>query len=114
MSSMFIKTNAWIFEGTKEELLSTFCCLNVHKHQFYPQFKEVNNCLIFRTLMLGFQDDVTPFKASITFYSENGSEDFKFQDCVYPITKGDNHLLLGRSPSQRLFIYQVCLWKTSV
>ena len=94
MSSMFIKTNAWIFEGTKEELLSTFCCLNVHKHQFYPQFKEVNDCLIFRTLMLGFQDDVNPFKASITFYSEKGSEDFKFQDSVYPITKGPNHLPL--------------------
>ena len=57
----FNPTKEWNFEGSKEELLSSFCCLNAYDRQFYPQFKEVNNCLAIRTLMLGFQEETVPF-----------------------------------------------------
>ena len=62
----------WNFEGTKEELLTNFYCLNAYDRQFYPQIKEVNDCLVFRTLMFGFQEEVIPFEVSITFILKNG------------------------------------------
>ena len=37
------------FEGTKEELFDRFFCVNAYDRQFYPQFKEINNCLMVRT-----------------------------------------------------------------
>jgi hypothetical protein len=67
----FDSTKEWNFEGTKEELLESFCCLNAYGRQFYPQFKEVNGYLIFRTLMCGFQEETIPFQTSITFFNEN-------------------------------------------
>ena len=74
------------FEGTKEELVDKFFCVNAYDRQFYPQFKEVNNCLNFRTLILGFQEEAIPFEVSMTFFLENG-KNFEFKDNVYPITK---------------------------
>ena len=52
------------FEGTSEELFDQFFCVNAYDRQFFPQFKEVNNCLNVRTLMLGFQEEAIPFKVS--------------------------------------------------
>ena len=83
----FNTTKEWNFEGTKEELLASFCCLNAYNRQFYPQFKEVNGCLIFRTLMLGFQEETIPFQASITFFHENDKPLPTSGGIVYPITK---------------------------
>ena len=80
------------FEGTKEELFDRFFCVNAYDRQFHPQFKEVNDCLNIRTLMLGFQDDAIPFKVLITFFLENG-ENFKFEDKIYPITEGKDSIL---------------------
>ena len=80
------------FEGTKEELFDQFFCLNAYDRQFFPQFKEVNNYLVVRTLILGLQEEAIPFKVSVTFFLENG-ENFKFEDKVYPITKGKNSIL---------------------
>ena len=82
----FNSTKEWNFEGTKEELLASFCCLNAYNRQFYPQFKEVNGCLIFRTLMLGFQEETIPFQVSITFFHENDKPFPTHGDIVYPIT----------------------------
>ena len=70
----FVPTKKWEFEGTKEKLLASFCCLNAYDRQFYPQFKEVNGFLVFRTLMLGFQEDTIPFQVTVTFYQENDKE----------------------------------------
>ena len=83
----FNSTKEWNFEGTKEELLASFCRLNAYNRQFYPQFKEVNGCLIFRTLMLGFQEETIPFQVSITFFHENDKPLPTHGDIVYPITK---------------------------
>ena len=83
----FDSTKEWDFEGTKEELLASFCSLNAYNRQFYPQFKEVNGCLIFRTLMLGFQEETIPFQVSITFFHENDKPLPTHGDIVYPITK---------------------------
>ena len=90
------------FEGTKDELfyMDKFFCVNAYDRQFYPQFKEIfnpkdkeiSNCLYVRTLMLGFQEETIPFKVEITFYLKNG-ENFKYEDKVYPITKGENSIL---------------------
>ena len=80
------------FEGTKEELFDRFFCVNAYDRQFYPQFKEANNGLNVRTLILGFQEEAIPFKVSITFFLENG-ENFKIEDKVYPITKGKDSIL---------------------
>ena len=80
------------FEGAKEELFDQFFSVNAYNRQFYPQFKEVNNCLYVRTLMFGFQEEAIPFKVSITFFLKNG-ENFEFKDNVYPITKGKNSIL---------------------
>ena len=80
------------FEGTKEELLDKFFCVNAYERQFYPQFKEVNNCLYVRTLMLGLEEDAIPFKFEMTFFLENG-KNFKIEDNVYPITKDKNSIL---------------------
>ena len=80
------------FEGTKEELFDQFFCVNAYDCHFYPQFKEVNNCLYVRTLILGFQEEAIPFEVSITFYLENG-KNFEFKDNVYPITKDRNSIL---------------------
>ena len=81
------------FEGTKEELFDRFFCLNAYDRQFFPQFKEVNNYLIVRTLILGLQEEATiPFKVSITFFLENG-ENFEIKDNVYPITEGKDTIL---------------------
>ena len=80
------------FEGTKEELFDRFYCVNAYDRQFYPQFKEVNNCLMVRTLMLGFQDEAIPFKVTITFFLENG-ENFEIKDNVHPITEGKDSIL---------------------
>ena len=74
----------WNFEGTKQELLTNFYCLNAYDQQFYVQIKEVNDCLVFRTLMFGFQEEVIPFEVSIEFFLENGKR-FKIEDYVYPI-----------------------------
>ena len=80
------------FEGTKEELFDLFFCVNAYDCQFYPQFKEVNNCLNVRTLMLGLEEDAIPFKFEMTFFLENG-KNFKIEDNVYPITKDRNSIL---------------------
>ena len=80
------------FEGTKEELFDRFFSLNAYGRQFFPQFKEVNNCLVVRTLILGLQEEAIPFKVSITFFLENG-ENFKFEDKVFPITKRKDTIL---------------------
>ena len=80
------------FEGTKEELFDQFYCVNAYDRQFYPQFKEVNNCLMVRTLILGFQEEAIPFEVSITFFLENG-KNFEFKDNVYPITEGKYSIL---------------------
>ena len=80
------------FEGTKEELLDKFFCVNAYDRQFYPQFKEINNCLMVRTLILGFQEEAIPFEVSITFFLENG-KNFEFRDNVYPITEGKDTIL---------------------
>ena len=80
------------FEGTKEELFGQFFCVNAYNRQYYPQFKEANNCLNIRTLMLGLQEEAIPFKVSITFFLENG-ENFKMEDKVYPITEGKDSIL---------------------
>ena len=80
------------FEGTKEELVDKFFCVNAYDRQFYPQFKEVNNCLNIRTLILGLQEEAIPFKVSITFFLENG-DNLKIEDKVYPITEGKDSFL---------------------
>ena len=80
------------FKGTKEELFDQFFCLNAYDRQFFPQFKEVNNCLVVRTLILGLQEEAIPFKVSITFFLENG-ENFEIKDKVFPITKGKDTIL---------------------
>ena len=56
--------------------------------QFYPQFKEVNGYLAFRTLMHGFQEETTSFQVSITFFHENDKPLPPIGDIVYPITEG--------------------------
>ena len=76
-------TQEWNFEGSKEELLASFCCLNPHDRQFYPQFKEVNDCLAFRTFMLGLLDDTIPFQVSITFFEGNDKKITTIEDTVY-------------------------------
>ena len=84
-----VSTQEWKFEGTKEELLASFCCLNVYGRQFYPQFNEIgDNCLHFRTLMLGFQDETTPFQMSVTFFNENDKLLLQIGGIVNPITTG--------------------------
>ena len=92
ISSMSTENKELNFEGTKEELFDQFFCVDAYDRQFFPQFKEVNNCLNVRTLMLGFQEEVIPFKVSITFFLENG-EKFEFMDNAYPITKGKDSIL---------------------
>merc|ERR1711981_1048012 len=74
-----------------------FFCVNAYNRQFYPQFKEVNNCLMVRTLILGFQEEAIPFKVSFTFFLENG-ERFKYEDKVYPITEGKDSILKTSMP----------------
>ena len=80
------------FEGTKDELFDKFFCVNAYNRQFYPQFKEDNNCLNVRTLLLGLEEEAIPFKVEITFFLENG-KNFKFEDNVYPITEGKDTIL---------------------
>ena len=82
----------WNFEGTKQELLSNFYCLNAYDQQFYVQIKEVNDCLVFRTLMFGLHEEVIPFEVSITFILENGKR-FKIENEVYPITEKKDTIL---------------------
>ena len=89
---MSIENKELNFEGTKKELFNQFFCVNAYDHQFYPQFKEVNNCLNIRTLILGLQEEATPFKVSITFFLENG-DNLKIEDKVYPITEGKDSFL---------------------
>ena len=81
----FSTTKEWDFTGSKEELLASFCCLNAYDRQFYPQFEEANGCLVFRTLMLGFQEETSPFQVSITFFHENYKPLPPIGDIVYPI-----------------------------
>ena len=89
ISALECSTKKWEFEGTKEELLSTFHCLKAYGgRQFYPQFKEVNGYLAFRTLMHGFQEETTSFQVSITFFHENDKPLPPIGDIVYPITEG--------------------------
>ena len=80
------------YEGTKEELFDRFFCLNAYDRQFFPQFKEVNNYLVVRTMILGFQEEAIPFKVTVTFYLENG-ENFEIKDKVFSITKGKDTIL---------------------
>ena len=89
---MTIENKVLNFEGTKEELFDSFFCLNAYGRQFFPQFKEVNNCLVVRTLILGLQEEAIPFKVAITFFLENG-ENFEIKDKVFPITKGKDTIL---------------------
>ena len=89
---MSIENKELNFEGTKRELFNQFFCVNAYDHQFYPQFKEVNNCLNIRTLMLGLQEEAIPFKVSITFFLENG-DNLKIEDKVYPITEEKDSFL---------------------
>ena len=89
---MTIENKELNFEGTKEELFDRFFCLNAYDRQFFPQFKEVNNCLVVRTLILGLQEEAIPFKVAITFFLENG-ENFEIKDKVFPITKGKDTIL---------------------
>ena len=92
ISTMSTENKELNFEGAKEELFHKFFCVNAYGRQFYPQFKEVNNCLNVRTLILGFQEEAIPFEVSITFFLENG-KNFEFRDNVYPITKDRNSIL---------------------
>ena len=78
------------FEGSKEELFDKFFCVNAYDRQFYPQFKEVNNCLNVRTLMLGFQEEAIPFEVSITFFEGNDKKKTTIGDPVYPMMDGKN------------------------
>ena len=97
----------WNFEGSKEELLSSFCCLNAYDRQFYPQFKEVNHRLAIRTLMLGFQVETVPFEYSIIFFRENDKPYPSIGDIVYPIAE-DKTLFPGKSiqyPIEKLTEY---------
>ena len=80
-------TDEWSFEGTKEELFASFCRLNAYNRQFYPQFKEDNNRLMFRMIMLGLKEEANPFEVMITFFHDTGTL-FEWKDRVYPITKG--------------------------
>ena len=89
---MSIEDKELNFEGAKEELFDQFFSVNAYNRQFYPQFKEVNNCLYVRTLMFGFQEEAIPFKVSITFFLKNG-ENFEIKDNIYPITKGKDSIL---------------------
>ena len=89
ISALEFSTKKWEFEGTKEELLSSFHCLKAYgDRQFYPQFKELNGYLAFRTLMHGFQEETTSFQVSITFFHENDKPLTSIGDIVYPITEG--------------------------
>ena len=80
------------FVGTKEELFDKFFCVPAYNRQFFPQFKEVDNRLVVRTLILGLQEEAISFKVSITFFLESG-ESFELNDNVYPITKGKDTIL---------------------
>ena len=85
-----LSTEVWDFEGTKEQLLESFCRLNAYNRQFYPQFQESEastDIIVFRTVMLGFQEDTIPFQVTVTFYQENDKEITTTKDIVYPITK---------------------------
>ena len=88
-SELSISTEIWDFEGTKEELVNSFCCLNSYNRQFYPQFTDVDNSdvIVFRTVMLGFQEDTIPFQVTVTFYQENDKKITTTEEIVYPITK---------------------------
>ena len=93
ISALECSTKKWEFEGSKEELLSTFHYLKAYgDRQFYPQFKEVNGYLAFRTLMHGFQEETIPFQASITFFHENDKPLPTSGGIVYPITKEKNKI----------------------
>ena len=87
-ASLEFSTKKWCFEGTKEELLTSFHCLKAYDRQFYPQFKEVNGYLAFRTLMHGFQEETIPFQVFVTFFHENDKPLPSIGDIVYPITEG--------------------------
>ena len=84
-----VSTELWDFEGTSEELLHSFCCLNAYNRQFYPQFMEwdLGSGINFRTVMLGSQEDTSPFQVSITFYQENDKKITTIEEGVFPITK---------------------------
>ena len=85
-----LSTEVWDFEGTMEDLLMSFCCLNAYNHQFYPQFQydeNNDNFIAFRTVMLGFQEDTIPFQVTVTFYQENDKKITTTEEIVYPITK---------------------------
>ena len=94
ISALECSTKKWEFEGSKEELLSTFHYLKAYgDRQFYPQFKEVNGYLAFRTLMHGFQEETTSFQVSITFFHENDKPLPPIGDIVYPITEKNDTFL---------------------
>ena len=85
-----VSTGVWDFEGTVNELMESFCCLNAYNHQFYPQFQydeNNDNFIAFRTVMLGFQEDTIPFQVTVTFYQENEKKITTIEEIVYPITK---------------------------
>ena len=88
-----VSTGVWDFEGTVNELMESFCCLNAYNHQFYPQFQydeNNDNFIAFRTVMLGFQEDTIPFQVSITFKEGNDKKITTIGDPIYPITDGRN------------------------
>ena len=95
ISELSISTEAWDFEGTKEELVNSFCCLNSYNRQFYPQFqehKDDSDVIVFRTVMLGFQEDTIPFQVIVTFYQKNDKKITTTEDIVYPITRAKSSI----------------------
>ena len=64
--------------------------MNSYNRQFYPQFQEDDDnsdVIVFRTVMLGFQEDTIPFQVTVTFYQKNDKKITTTEDIVYPITR---------------------------
>ena len=49
----------WDFDGSKEDLLQTICCLTSYKQQFFPKFYVKGDLLYYKIIMLGHQDTHT-------------------------------------------------------
>ena len=63
----------WDFDGSKEDLLQTICCLTSYKQQFFPKFYVKGDLLYYKIIMLGHQDTVNPFKVCINFFGQKNS-----------------------------------------
>ena len=99
----------WEFKGTQKEMVKNVCCLSSYDQQFFIQFqmyekkcegtfrygdslgmckKSVKENLIFlRIAMLGHQDEVHSFQATLTYFHENGKK-FTSEVDVLPIISG--------------------------